>query len=185
MKKFGQVLLNHPGLILTTWFIFVMFSVIVLPAVSFQSIQEGVQPSIDTNFSFDPSIIYPIVAGYGESGRQYYIWQRWTFDLVWPVIYTLPLWLTIRRLITDLGWHRLSFLVLTPLLAMSLDYLENIVFTILVGLYPTPIALLPFLGVGFSFLKWVFLTFSMGLTLFLCITRFIEYVRKIFRPKSF
>ena len=74
-----------------------MFFAFVLPKVSEKGDEMGLTESIDTNFSFDPSQIYPIVKNFGAKGRLFYIRQRWTFDLVFPIVYGVPFWLTMNK----------------------------------------------------------------------------------------
>ncbi len=162
MKSTLNKIIRHPGLILSTWFVFVFFMVVILPAVSMATFEQGLTESIDTNFAFDPSLIYPIVESYGAEGRAYYILQRWTFDLIWPLVYGLPLYVTLNRFIPPSLTLR-KLIVLLPLMATALDYLENIIFTLLVSLFPIEIPLLAWLGVSVSALKWLALGTSMFL----------------------
>lgn len=156
----------HPNqfILSLSWTLFVLFMVIVLPWVSQTSREAGLLESIDTNFSFNALDMFRIIDSYGESGRLFYVIQRWTFDVVWPLVYTLPLWLTLRLL-------PLKAFQLMPLLAMSFDYVENIVFTILVLVFPVEIIPLAYLGVTLSAIKWTFLImstlFSLGVPFFL------------------
>jgi hypothetical protein len=173
--------LKEPWIILASWFIFVMFLVIVLPAVAYRTAELGVTPSIDTNFAFDPQSIYPILEGYGVAGRAYYLQQRWRFDLVWPLLYGLPLWLTSHRFMGALPNVNLKWLNLTPLLAILFDYLENIVFSLMVLLYPNQILLLAYIGVSFSLMKWLFLGVAMMLTMCLSLVVLVKYLRSWFR----
>jgi len=166
MKNLIQKLILHPGFILATWFVFMFFMVVILPAVSMATYEQGLTESIDTNFSFNPSLIYPIIASYGDSGRAYYIWQRWTFDLVWPLVYGLPLFSTLNFFISRKTKLRKP-IVFLPLVATLLDYVENIVFTILVSLYPTELPFLVIIGVSMSALKWLALAISMLIVTFL------------------
>ena len=59
---------------------------------------------------------------------------------------------------------------------MAFDYLENIVFTILILLYPTEIGILPIVGVSMSFVKWIFVGLSMVSTLGISIAAFADYI---------
>ena len=156
MKWFKRL---DPHIYLTlAWANFILFMFTILPWVSGLSRDAGLTTSIDTNFSFDPSAIYPIVASYGPDGRLFYIIQRWTFDLIWPLVYAWPLFVTLKL-------FPIGMLALLPWLATALDYLENSVFTILVALYPFELSWLAILGVSMSLLKWIALGTSMILTL--------------------
>ena len=184
MKKISiQSIIKHPGFILATWFVFVFFMVVILPAVSMATYDQGLTESIDTNFSFDPSAIYRIVEAYGESGRAYYIWQRWTFDLIWPLVYGLPLFSTLNRFIPNHIKLR-NLIIFLPLIATLLDYLENITFTMLVSLFPIEIPFLALLGVSISALKWFALGSSMLIVSVLPIFGLILFIQKTIRKSS-
>ena len=71
---------------------FLVFTSVVLPYIS--NLTErviGVSESIDTNFSFNLFTLYTIIDSYQEEGRRFYVFIRWTFDVVWPLIYTAML----------------------------------------------------------------------------------------------
>lgn len=125
----------------------------------------GMTESIDTNFNFNPSLIYPIVKRYGDKGRAFYIRQRWTFDLVFPLVYGVPFWLTMKKFLPRVSLEKFHFVADLALVATAFDYLENIVFTILVALYPTEIGVLPVIGIVMSLFKWTSLSLAMVSTL--------------------
>ena len=152
---------SHPGFILFNWFVFVFFLVVVLPAVSYAANQMGLSPSIDTNFSFDPTAIYSILNGYGESGRAFYLFQRWTFDAVWPMVYGFPIFFTLRLWLGKVNSWFVKLFIYLPLIAMLLDYLENIIFSVIILLYPSEWMILAYLGVLTSLLKWIALGVSL------------------------
>ncbi len=173
---------SHPGFILFNWFVFVFFLVVVLPAVSFQASQMGLTPSIDTNFSFDPTVIYSILTGYGESGRAFYLLQRWTFDFVWPMVYGFPIFFTLRLWLGKGNASLVKGLIYLPMMAMMLDYLENITFSIIILLYPIEWMILAYLGVLISLLKWIALGVSlMSVTVLSVVVLFQTILRSIKR----
>ena len=183
MKLNIQSVIQHPWFILASWFVFVFFMVVILPAVSMATVEQGLTESIDTNFSFDPAAIYRIVEAYGPSGRAYYIWQRWTFDLIWPLVYGLPLFSTLNRFIPKLFRFR-NVIVFLPLFATILDYLENVTFTVLVSLFPTEIPLLAVVGVTISAFKWFALGTSMMIVSILPIIGLLSLLRKLLKKSS-
>ena len=148
-------MISHPGFILFMWFVFVFFMVVILPSVSFQANQMGLTPSIDTNFSFDPENLYNILDGYGENGRQFYLFQRWTFDLIWPMVYGFPIFFTLRLWLGKFNHPVFKFFIYLPFIAMILDYFENITYSMMIILYPSQWIALAYIGVGLSLLKWV------------------------------
>lgn len=156
-------LVFHPGVILFSWFVFVFFLVVILPAVSFQANQMGLSPSIDTNFSFDPLNIYPILIGYGATGREFYLLQRWTFDAIWPLVYGVPIFLTLKGWQPRFQFSIYAWIIYLPILAVTFDYLENINYSLMVILFPNEYLLLAYLGVSLSFIKWISLGTSLVL----------------------
>ncbi|MGA0097360.1 MAG: hypothetical protein ACO3H6_02120 [Bacilli bacterium] len=178
MKIMIKNFIRHPATILSTWFVFVFAMVVILPAVSYNASMAGLNESIDTNFSFDPQAIYSILDAYGESGRMFYVRQRWTFDLIWPLIYGMPLYLTLNRFVLSL--HKLPKIIkLTPLIAVLFDYLENIVFSFLALAFPSQFVYLEILGVMLSLIKWVLLMTSMISAFIYSILALFRYIRPI------
>jgi hypothetical protein len=178
MKIMIKHFIRHPATILTTWFVFVFAMVVILPAVSYNASMAGLNESIDTNFSFDPQAIYSILDSYGESGRMFYVRQRWTFDLIWPLIYAIPLFLTLNRFVLSEDKFK-KYIKLTPLLAVLFDYLENIVFTFLALSFPNQFVNLEILGVVLSLTKWVLLMTAMISALIYSILALFRYFKPI------
>lgn len=70
--------------------VFLLFLSFVLPQIaSYSSEAIGQSESPDQSFLYSGSQLYDLAESYGEGGRKTYILLRWTFDLVWPVVYTL------------------------------------------------------------------------------------------------
>ena len=70
--------------------IFLLFTALVLPRQAAKSEHEtGSAVSPDTSIFYSPAGLYQIAKSYGEEGRRAYIRARFTFDLVWPLVYTL------------------------------------------------------------------------------------------------
>lgn len=165
MKFWNQPILRKSWFVLLSWLVFAVFLATVLPWVSSATREAGLLESIDTNFSFDPVHLYDIVESYGPSGRIFYVIQRWTFDVIWPLVYAAPLFLTLN-VFARLPWQgKLLGLRFLPFFAQALDYLENIAFTLVVLLYPSVLLPLAWLGVILSVLKWTALGSSMALAM--------------------
>jgi len=104
--------------------IFMLFTALVLPTQSAQAeANSGGADTPDLSFYYSPKELYQMAETYGEAGRQAYIKVRFTFDLLWPIVYTLFLvtsisWLTQRGLARDSIWQRAN---LIPIGAMILD----------------------------------------------------------------
>jgi hypothetical protein len=141
--------------------IFLLFSVLVLPGQS--TAAEGVAGdagSPDTSLFYTPDDLYRMAEAYGEEGRQAYVRARFTFDLVWPVIYTVFLvtamsWVFARAFAPGSWWQRANLL---PVLGAGFDYLENLSTSLVMQRYPEPTAVVDLLAPLFTALKW----FSLG-----------------------
>lgn len=139
--------------------VFVLFTALVLPrqaASAEESAAEAGTP--DLSFYYSPGDLYRMAEAYGEDGREAYIRVRFTFDLLWPVVYTFFLataisWLYARGFSESSPWQRAN---LAPVLGMILDYLENISTSLVMLRYPQPTPVVTWLAPIFTSLKWVF-----------------------------
>jgi hypothetical protein len=143
--------------------IFLLFTALVLPQQAARSEQEtgsGVSP--DTSFFYSPAELYQIAESYGEEGREAYIRARFTFDLVWPLVYTLFLvtaisWVFGKAFAPDSRWQRANLL---PLVAALFDYLENLSTSLVMLRYPAQTPVVDLLAPLFTATKWGFLGLS-------------------------
>jgi hypothetical protein len=153
---------------LAALFIFLLFTALVLPQQASKAEQEtGSTASPDTSFFYTPSDLYRIAESYGEEGREAYIRARFTFDLVWPLVYTLFLataisWVFGRAFVPDSRWQPAN---LAPLLGALFDYLENLSTSLVMLRYPAQTAVVDLLAPVFTALKWGFLGLSFVLLL--------------------
>jgi hypothetical protein len=140
--------------------IFILFSALVLPQQATKAEQEtGSSDSPDMSFFYSPGDLYQIAESYGEQGRQAYIRARFTFDLVWPLVYTLFLataisWVFGKAFAPDSRWQRAN---LAPLLGALFDYLENLSTSLVMLRFPDQTAVVDTLAPVFTTLKWSFL----------------------------
>jgi hypothetical protein len=140
--------------------IFLLFTALVLPQQATKAEQEtGSSESPDMSFFYAPSDLYRLAESYGEKGRQAYIRARFTFDLVWPLVYTLFLataisWVFGRAFRPTSRWQRAN---LAPLLGTLFDYLENLSTSLVMLRYPDPTSVVDLLAPAFTALKWGFL----------------------------
>ena len=140
--------------------IFLLFSALVLPQQATKAEQEtGSSDSPDMSFFYSPGDLYQIAESYGEQGRQAYVRARFTFDLVWPLVYTLFLataigWVFGKAFALDSRWQRAN---LVPLLGALFDYLENLSTSLVMLRYPDQTPVVDALAPVFTVLKWSFL----------------------------
>ena len=138
--------------------IFLVFTATVLPNQAAQAdATSGGADTPDLSFYYSPQELYQMAEVYGEEGRQEYIRVRFTFDLFWPIVYSLFLvtsisWLTKRGFASDSIWQRAN---LVPLLAMILDYFENISTSLVMYRFPARTPAVDFLAPIFTSIKWI------------------------------
>lgn len=148
--------------------IFLLFTALVLPGQSAQAEEtSGGTGSPDTTFFYTTADLYRMAESYGEIGRAAYIHARFTFDLVFPLVYTAFLataisWFFRRGFPPGSCWQLAN---LAPLLGAIFDYLENISATLVMGRYPALTPVVDSLAPLFSVIKWIFVIGSFALLL--------------------
>ncbi|MCO6450851.1 MAG: hypothetical protein J5I90_08720 [Caldilineales bacterium] len=148
---------------LTGLIIFLLFGALVLPrqaAIAEQT--SGGAGSPDTSYFYSASDLYDMAEAYGEAGRAAYVRSRFTFDAIFPLVYTLFLvtsvsWVYGRAFLPGSVW-RLANLI--PILAMLFDFLENCSASLVMWRYPDPTPIIVHLAPLFTALKWLFVSGS-------------------------
>jgi hypothetical protein len=138
--------------------LFVIFMILVLPSEAEKSATiTGTGPSPDTSFYYTRSELYQMAEDFELEGRLYYLDSRISFDIIWPLVYTLFLINAISWILdkTLLEGSSLRLLNLAPLAAMLLDFLENISNMVVMFRYPTQTDLLANLAGILTSLKWI------------------------------
>jgi hypothetical protein len=136
---------------------FLLFSALVLPRQATRAVEEtGSAGSPDMSFYYAPGDLYRMAETYGEQGRRAYVRARFTFDLVWPLVYTSLLstaisWVFGRVFVPDSHWQRAN---LAPLLGAICDYLENVSTSLVMLRYPDRTAVVDRLAPLFTAAKW-------------------------------
>jgi len=138
--------------------VFLVFTGLVLPAQSAGAEEiSGDAGSPDMSFFYSPQELYEMAEAYGESGRTAYIRVRFTFDLIWPLVYTLFLstaisWIFLRTFSPESSW----WANLAPIFGMTFDYAENISTSLVMYLYPAQTYFLTTVAPLFTAIKWIF-----------------------------
>lgn len=143
--------------------IFFVFTPLVLPqqAARFEA-AAGDGPSPDQSFIYTPSDLYRMAEAFGPEGRAAYVRARWTFDVVWPLVYTFAL-------VTAISWlgkrafpegSKARQLNLVPVLGLLFDFLENICASLVIARYPAQTPVIDLLATVFTPIKWVFVVGS-------------------------
>lgn len=153
-------------IVLSALAVFVLFSALVLPRQSAKAEEiAGDAGSPDTSFFYSADDLYQMAEVYGEQGRKAYVRARFTFDLIWPLVYTLFLvtaisWLFSKAFAPHSRWQWAN---MAPVLAALFDYLENVATSLVMGRYPDRTAVVDVLAPMFTLLKWLFLAGSFAL----------------------
>ncbi len=163
--------------------VFILFTALVLPFVAAETTRLiGVSESPDTSFSFNVEKIFSIIDSYGASGRRIYVIVRWTFDIVWPLIYTLFLGSSIaylaRRSSCRFTYKPLYFV----LLAVLFDLLENINATILMLIHPKEPSFIAYLLIFSSIIKWMLIGLSFLILMLMFVRFIVAYTKKTLLP---
>lgn len=158
----------------TTWFvilslvIFLLFIIIILPRQTekIETQNRGAR-SPDTSIWYSAADLYTMADAYGQAGRNDFIFSHATFDVAWPIVYTLFLvtslsWLSVRAYPQD---SRFRVVNLVPLLAVLFDFLENITTSLVMLRYPANTPLIDSLAGVFTFIKWFLVVASILLLL--------------------
>lgn len=152
--------------------VFLVFTAVILPRQSAQSESyAGEAGSPDQSFFYTPDELYQMAEAYGSEGRSSYIRARFTFDLIWPLVYMFFLG-------ASLGWlcgklidetSRLRLLPWLPLLGGLFDYLENIAAAMVMARYPDPTNLAASIAPYLTLLKWSCIAISFAVILVLIV----------------
>ena len=136
--------------------LFLIFLILVLPwMASLSEVITGTKESIDTNLSFNVSTYFHIRETFGEVGRKFYIIQRVSFDVIWPIVYTLFLVMLNSMM---MKWKDVHIKIV--LLAVVFDFLENIIAVIFMIQYPNEYQTIVYMLMMASMMKWILITVS-------------------------
>jgi hypothetical protein len=132
-------------------YLFLIFIFILSPGVLILSnllFEENFSP--DTSFFYQASEFYQTLSVIGQAGRSYYIIIRWTFDLLYPIVYGVFL----TQILLKVKAQKKHLLIL-PFVMVVFDYIENSIATLLVVIFPTELPIMVYILQAFSFLKWI------------------------------
>jgi hypothetical protein len=143
--------------------IFLLFTALVLPDQSSKASPEvRMAGSPDMSFFYKANDLYRMAEAYGQAGREAYIRVRFSFDLIWPLVYTVFLctcisWVYGKAFNAGSPWQRMN---LVPLFAILFDYLENISTSLVMLQFPNRLPLIAMLAPVFTMGKWILVTGS-------------------------
>lgn len=138
----------------------------------------GTTKTPDTTFFYTAEELYRIAGELGEAGRSHYIRSRFTFDVVWPLVYLTFLvttigWLAQRSFDASSKWRPINLL---PVAAALFDLLENSTASLVMARYPAMTPAVAELAGFFTLLKWIFVLVSF---VALILTLFAAGIRRL------
>lgn len=143
---------------LTSLIVFLLFTAFVLPKqASRAELSTGNEKSPDMSFYYTSDDLYQLAQAYGNEGRMSYVNARFSFDLIWPLVYMVFLstsisWL-FQKLFKPSSFWQLSNLL--PICGMIFDYLENVSTSVVMIRYPNPTRVIDIFAPLFTSLKWL------------------------------
>jgi hypothetical protein len=179
MKKWFHLSIEHMPywLGLASTLIFAFFIAVILPQQSELAIVYGLSESVDTSFFYNASELYRIAESYGALGREFYIVQRWTFDLVWPLVYFSFIFSLSALLFQSIGLSKMNRWILSFVwFSVAFDYLENIMVSLVMFRYPSQTWVIADLAGTVTSLKWIFLVLAFFILFFLIIIKVIQLI---------
>jgi hypothetical protein len=162
--------------------IFILFMIFVLPQQAAESPSAGLEAgSPDSSLWYTPAELYRMAEAYGDAGRQAYVRERFTFDLVWPLVYGIFLaaaisWFSRQAFAGASLWQRAN---LAPVLGVLLDFLENVSSSLVMARYPQRTPVVDLLAPVFTLTKWAFVG---GSFLLLALVATVSVWRWVRRP---
>jgi len=143
--------------------LFALFTAMVLPAQAeagaFYTVRYAAP---DTSVWYFPDDLYAAAEAWGRDGRATYVHARVTFDVIWPMVYgtllmTTLAWVWARGTASGSRWRGVA---LIPVVAVALDYAENICTATVMARYPARTPVLAELAPLFTAGKWLTLSAS-------------------------
>ncbi len=123
----------------------VVFNVLIMPRLAGD--QEVVP--IDLQFAYTPERAYELIDSYSDETRSVYAIGEMTFDVAYPIVYTLFMSVTLMLLYPNKG--RIAWL---PYVVFTADMLENTGIIIMLKNYPSHLNEIAWMTSTFSTLKW-------------------------------
>lgn len=148
--------------VLASLVLFAIFIGAILPdqAANAES-YSGEAGSPDGSFFYTASDLYRMAEAYGADGRAAYVHARFTFDMIWPLVYLFFLgaglsWSLGRAAPLGSPWRMLN---LFPLLGWLFDMCENLAASAVMLAFPR-VSILASLAPVFTLVKWFFVNGS-------------------------
>lgn len=163
--------------------IFLLFVSLVMPKQAAQAETYSRDAgSPDMSFFYSADDLYRMADSYGETGRAAYVRARFTFDVIWPLVYLFFLgasisWSLARALSEGNRWRMLN---LFPVLGWLFDLLENIAASVVMLNFPSHVPVAEALTPIFTLIKWFFV----GGSFVILVPAFLAAVLRVIRPQK-
>lgn len=160
MKKISNAFyrLSSGWLVLVSGIGLLVFVIFVLPTFNIKTAEFAGEMGVpDLRLFYSPSTLQSMAEAYGESGRDSFIHLHWTFDLVFPLLYTLFLFTSTSWLLERLTLRssKSRLLNLIPLLGFLGDIGENAFSSMVMARFPYPSSVAQDLSAIFTPVKWL------------------------------
>lgn len=157
--------------------LFLLFLFFVLPWMSAYTTRViEVAEAPDTMLFYSAESFYEVVDAYGEEGRKTYVRLRWSFDLLWPLVYLSFLLSLMIQLTRGYRLHWVGQLFWLPIVAAGFDYLENTLASLLMVVYPMRLERLATMASVTSSLKWLVISIAFVMVLLLLLRRLWQVI---------
>jgi hypothetical protein len=158
LVSYFLIRISRGWVVLAAFAILMAFMIWVLPSQAARAEKPaGSSRSPDLSLFYTAEELYQMAEDYGEQGRQAYIRARFSFDLIWPLVYMFFLatgisWTFHKVFPPGSRWQQANLL---PLGAALFDYLENSSTSLVMGRYPSQTVVVDTLAGFFTLIKWV------------------------------
>ena len=164
LKKYANGWLVLVLLAITGYFQFVIF---LGQSAKIQATSDGAGP-IDLLLFYTPTKVFGMVASYGDELRASYRIFELTYDIAYPIVYTLLFalaitWLFQRGFPSHSNMYKYN---VVPFGALITDFFENLCIVAMLSIFPSTPALLAWVSTIFTLAKWIFVFTSTGLLLY-------------------
>lgn len=176
-KLYNSIMEPNGKLVLITFTIFLIAIFILLPMMQNDIINNtGSAITPDTSFFYTANDLDVIANSYSSLGIGAYVRTRFTYDLAWPIIYTIFMLASIRLFSRGYSKRTRRIVTLMPIGAFIFDILENTLCSVFMLTYSKKYMPVAMMASYASMIKWTFVFITLTL---ICITGVYFIIKKI------
>ena len=144
---------------------------------------DGSVAPLDLRFHYDVDTVYAVLHAFGEAGRHQYLISATTFDVIYPLVYSMlfAVWLT---LLLDRHEGLRCTLMLMPFGILIADLFENGAIAMLILNYPEKLPLLAAFASWATTIKWTLAGLVIGIVVILTIRAGYRWLRTLFNAAA-